>query len=391
MHGGTPILVKKGFTVGKYNNIAGPHDPKLGPEESVFCRCTMKTTLFDKIELDELYPDAKPPALPIVKRKVRLPLQKLTAETLEIKSTKMQRILDSENIVESAGNTKKRISEELAQQLSKDNDFRDFIIENNRKEILGHIYAFDDPLFEELVAVTNTDNFTKYKNLMRQFSPELKRDFESSFNIVSKKQISDWINQWAITSADEHPISIAFQLATNDEFKIKGISSHFSKKALSIAKKEVYLGNKAKAMRAFVRAQYNITQDFFEKKGVEKVFVYRGMSLKNKIKGFSFDGKVSMPKVFSQPASSFSTNVEKANTFALRDMERPYSMLLSAEIPKRNILSTCQTGWGCKEEAEIVILGGQKQYRIYSFTKRTLEDLKRFRQSAFELFKLFAG
>jgi len=70
MHGGTPILVKKGFTVGKYKNIAGPHDPKLGPEESVFCRCTMKTTLFDKAELDELYPDAKPPALPIVKKKI---------------------------------------------------------------------------------------------------------------------------------------------------------------------------------------------------------------------------------------------------------------------------------------------------------------------------------
>lgn len=69
-HGGMPIPIKKGFTVGKYKNIAGPHDPKLGPEESVFCRCTMKTTLFGKKELDELHPNAKPPALPTVKKKV---------------------------------------------------------------------------------------------------------------------------------------------------------------------------------------------------------------------------------------------------------------------------------------------------------------------------------
>lgn len=56
-----------------------------------------------------------------------------------------------------------------------------------------------------------------------------------------------------------------------------------------------------------------------------------------------------------QPLSSFSANDRVADALFSRGGE--YQLFVSARVPVSRILSTAQTGFGAKHEAEMVVLG----------------------------------
>lgn len=103
------------------------------------------------------------------------------------------------------------------------------------------------------------------------------------------------------------------------------------------------------ALRGFVRAQYDETQDYFKKKGITSLTLARGMN--NLQEGVhSQDGLV---KLHLQPLSSFSTSPSTATDFATGDPTT--ASVYYARVPVEKVVGTYHTGNGCTGEYEVVV------------------------------------
>jgi len=238
---------------------------------------------------------------------------------------------------------------------------------------------------------------TKYETrnrIINELYKKLKNNkaFEKYFKsqtLYSKKEIiEDWMLTWAVTSGDSEVSAIAIQMAAKREFGlVKSVSNHFSKAKLKEALK-ILNSSQGEAMQAFLRAQYDLTQEFFKKKGITHLTGYRGLTFTKKVPGFAFSDEkvlIAQSKLKLQPLSSFSTRFETAQDFAIYKAENDYQIILQSKVPVSRILSTCQTGVGCKEEAEFIVLGGQDIFKTAAYTNQTVG-----RYTTFDYFGAFA-
>jgi hypothetical protein len=180
-----------------------------------------------------------------------------------------------------------------------------------------------------------------------------------------KKCAKDLISQWAGTSGDSNIKSVALQLAAKKEFGLTNVvANHFDTYALRQGEK--LFNTYEKGLRAFVRAQYNATQTFLKANNIEYITAYRGMKFdhSNFPKSFKWgdfdEVEVFRGKAQLQPMSSFSYDSSVAQGFAYDER----IIILEARVPANRILSTAQTGFGCKDEAELVVLGGEDTFGI---------------------------
>lgn len=175
------------------------------------------------------------------------------------------------------------------------------------------------------------------------------------------------ISAWASSSGDDNSKSVALQLAVRDAFSIP--AEHLETKALTSLKngeKATYesaaaqLGVKVdtpesmasfrSALQEFVMAQHSVTQETLKAKGIDHIYVARGMKVDHGT------GKV---KVKLQPASSFSADYSTAKSFA-----GSWGTVFLAKVPASQVLSTYMTGFGCTDEHEVVVMG---HHNIQSF------------------------
>ena len=252
---------------------------------------------------------------PKVPRLDRLRLSNANAEQLRGEMKLNNMMFDSTNNLESAAMTKQRIIKELAEKLKDNKEFMKYVKSRHLTEALSE-----------------------------------KENMEGIINHL--------IKDWAGTSGDANTHAIAMQMAAKAEFGLTNVAiGHLpTAEALKLLKIE------GKAMQAFLRAQYNLTQEYFKKQGITSLTSYRGMKLREKIPGYKFGGEYVMTSgdLQLQPLSSFSINVDTAREFAGMGNQ----MVIQSNVPISRILSTCQTGFGCKSEAELVILGGKESFRI---------------------------
>jgi hypothetical protein len=142
------------------------------------------------------------------------------------------------------------------------------------------------------------------------------------------------------------------------------------------------------AQRAFLREMYNQTQAKFKEDGVEWVDLYRGATLpdffqdgspyeKRNVREHELDRygerlkpftdtskrptcKSAIAKVHTQPISSFSYDPETAKNFACAEFS---SVAIGGRVPVSRILSIAsKTGFGCKAEGEMTLLGGEDEW-----------------------------
>jgi len=225
--------------------------------------------------------------------------------------------------------------------------------------------------FKELVKYLKNDvNFAEYKNIW-----SCKSDEETAVTYL--------IHNWAITSADNNPISLAIQISADKEFNTMASLDHlFWREDFKTAKElcERY----EKGFRAFLRTQHDATQELFKKLGIKKVRLYRGMKLSDKELKLSKEiiEKLDRPdldvgfaiaekkKISLQPISSFSLDPDQAMNFTLLADENQYKTLIACDMPVERILSTARTGYGCLEEAECVVIGIQEEELAMGITKK---------------------
>ena len=168
-----------------------------------------------------------------------------------------------------------------------------------------------------------------------------------------EEAVSQLIAQWAHTSNNSDPMSLAIQEAAVKEFGITSVQN-WKVDEKTQAKIDDILGEKGEMLQAFLRAQYDATQEYFKSAGIKEVTLYRGFK--------DGDGELSKVEEGSsteiplRPLSSFTSNYRIATTFG--------ETIISGTIPVERLLSCYGTGVGCKGENELVVLGGDGQWQV---------------------------
>ena len=170
-------------------------------------------------------------------------------------------------------------------------------------------------------------------------------------------------SKWEDTSRDHSWDMHYYQMAVQQEFNLP-------KETLSVLDKEIVGQLKAsstyerdmKAYRALVRAQYKETQKQLKERGIKKVTLFRGYSLRtmeNSPKGATFTGRLEDVAVTTQPISSYSLKPKMAHEFASGN---DYRVMIKQEVPASRIFGNWQAGIGTDFEAEFVVLGGKDDF-----------------------------
>lgn len=193
------------------------------------------------------------------------------------------------------------------------------------------------------------------------------RDVENS--------VDSLIASWATTSSDHDAIALLLQQAVANEFGLTTLAAarlssryvHSSSASDSEFFKSLRSDPRVmKGLQAFVRAQYDNTQEQLAAHGVTNVRLYRGMSFDDPNDPDAttpnpFRDGFSRTSVLLHPVSSFALLFDHALKFsrgATGTSNGAHGAVLAATIPASRILSTSRTGWGCLSESEITVIGG---------------------------------
>ena len=186
-----------------------------------------------------------------------------------------------------------------------------------------------------------------------------------AFEGQSIEQIVAFVQQkvdlWAATSGDSSPEAIEMQQAVQAEFGLEAAPvGHLPLKKHAPPRNPIYEARD----RAFVRAEYERTQEFLKAKGLTHVSVFRGT-------GNSAGLELGITTATMQPASSWTTVMSTAMSFATDGKDE--SVLLTARVPIEDVLSTSVTGRGALPEEEIILLGKPTRMRVYSVIEPEME------------------
>lgn len=230
------------------------------------------------------------------------------------------------------------------------------------------------------------------------------------------------VKNWSTTASDGDPVALQFQMAAEQEFGLEpstyvrqawqryldGMAETYGKMdfdELTISQKanaQIFTEQQMAGARKFLRAQYELTQKMFKDAGITEVYGYRGMrfdgvgtrtpppqeirdSLESAKARFSADDEAWMAEarkdssdanltrlgraprfqdyagqdimsIHQNPLSSWAHDFNTAETFASGGA---IGAVAGTRIDVRRILSTPFTGFGCLDENEMVVLGGE--------------------------------
>lgn len=249
-------------------------------------------------------------------------VSRTTATTLAQQENRLQEVLDFNSEREFPGQTKRAIASKLANRLQQ------------------------NPAFAKLAKFLADERFIASADDLQEATSAL-------------------VSQWAITSGDKDPLSIALQLAAKDHFQLKNVAIWWDDAAQKIA--QAKWGVYQPGLKAFLQAQYEETQAWFKTQKIREVPIYRGVrwsetAMPQAMKDQFQESVPTRLKVQSQPLASFTVDSTTASAFAQGEMSglggrNPYRLVVGGKMPVDRILSTAQTGFGAKGEGEIVVLG----------------------------------
>lgn len=186
---------------------------------------------------------------------------------------------------------------------------------------------------------------------------------------VPEARISRLVQSWAASSGDNQTLPLQIQQAIKEEFRLTHTYTPGSSVARSAVKRAIEDDPTAqKGIRAWARAMYDETQETLAAQGIDYVPLVRGATFK-KMPDFDIPvdpsgmGGYSVPDAMGelhyrmQPASSFSTDITQGIRFQSHG-RGDFQTVSFTYVPRERILGTCQTGIGCKHEAEFAVLGG---------------------------------
>ena len=241
---------------------------------------------------------------------------------------------------------------------------------------------------------------------------------EEGKNYLKQAIVRDLIHTWAISSNNQNAVALTIQSMIRKEFGLNRATGWDKGKQKSKVPDALGDGvfnpsfdsgleldeQSEDILRSVIRAQYDATQDFFKRRGITHVRVFRGTgqldddNIHDKFKNLLKNG-VSEPVVrdtaVMRPASSWSISDFVANAFVPsivhtstdspnyeRDLREDPSggkgFIVTSFVPVENIFSTPFTGFGCLNEQEVVVLG--KPMDIYVVKPQHAKAITKIKQ-----------
>jgi DNA polymerase III epsilon subunit-like protein/ribosomal protein S18 acetylase RimI-like enzyme len=238
---------------------------------------------------------------------------------------------------------------------------------------LGDLLDEMDPDDEETYG-TNWNN-ADYKTLLKDYYAN--EDFKAIFFDKPKdvlafkaKVASMLVAQWAETSNGNDMQSHALQMAAVDAFKMPDGSWaewKFPKGSYGDQIKEnaeYHYLTYGTVLKDFLKTMYNLTQDRFKNYGVKYLTLYRGTGVdEESLKidtGIEYNG-IGDVEVLQRPMSAWTWLYGTALNFTNSRLAERAGMFMGTIVPVEQVLSIPGTGFGCFEEAEVVLLAGKQR------------------------------
>jgi len=188
---------------------------------------------------------------------------------------------------------------------------------------------------------------------------------------LRRMMVGELVHQWAITSNDSDPRSLAMQETAARVFDVKGHADWPASSYRDSERRGLLADYGSSVYEPFLRAQYAETQDFLARHNIAGMTLVRGMQDVPTLRGAD-DRAVSYPRVHvgtvtaaARPLSAWSASPSVGVRFAHGESlpgdgtgEGAGSAVLAARVPASRIFSTPLSGSGCLAEDEVVVLGG---------------------------------
>jgi hypothetical protein len=185
--------------------------------------------------------------------------------------------------------------------------------------------------------------------------------------------VAAMVNAWAFNSAG--PRSLTIHLVARDMFGLERTTLD-GVEPFRLEMAEEILEKQRPFVEAFVRAQYDATQEWLRDAGVTHLHVLRGMvwnalSIDDGPPSWASPDRGPGPyeaEVPLRPLSSFTLSPFTAQEFVGpegdADWDQQRGVVMDGTVPAERVFALPRTGIGCLDEWEAVLLGGTDRWRV---------------------------
>jgi hypothetical protein len=248
----------------------------------------------------------------------------------------------------------------------------DFSTKNKHESSNFYFKNLDDAdpkiLANKLIANTEYAEFVAHRNNLtpQQWAKLVSTNRDKALGMIEDAN-KGLLRSWRATSSDS-PLSIAIQEAARLEFGLENVAvGHFQPAMVKNMPKDAI-----PVLRAYLRAQYDATQQWFKDNGIKHVMLYRGQrwdKIPKQWSEFKFNKKAQIISTKLQPLNSFSINIEEARSFA---QGKAVGEVMYAEVPVSKIASIPNVGFGVVREGEMITLGGVDKFKAVGWQGKAL-------------------
>jgi hypothetical protein len=180
-----------------------------------------------------------------------------------------------------------------------------------------------------------------------------------------EESLSTIVGMWAGTSNDSNPQSLAIQDAAEKEFGLQDTKGWPTHDTIAFGEKNLVADHGA-VYQDVLRSQYNDTQQMLKDQNVASITLYRGQtafpeSTHEQTPSGSY--VTHQDTSIMRPISSWSASYDTAaGSFA--GAAETGGVIMTAQVPASQILSTPRTGFGCLNEHEFTVLGNVNDVKV---------------------------
>lgn len=192
--------------------------------------------------------------------------------------------------------------------------------------------------------------------------PGFDKKDEDARKALTELFVISHVDSWAITSADTSDRMHYVQLASIDEFGLdRGTVNALNHVVIARLKGLKRYDKMVAGYRQYVRAQYEVTQDYLSGKRTSVFRLSRGASVRDAVDGptsATWDGEAGVGTIGTQPLSSYTADHSIAELFVAG---KSNAVLLQRDVPAERVYALYPSGLGDPNELEFVVLGGTKE------------------------------
>lgn len=190
--------------------------------------------------------------------------------------------------------------------------------------------------------------------------------------LVRRAGVSKLVAGWASTSNDQRPASLVMQEAVSGELGLHDTSQWANLDSLTKGEMAKLMGDGTYELcKVVARCMYEATQQELKRAGITEVVLYRGVKPDGMTPAGGYHDLIRAAAAPKGPGKVATVKLRPISSWAFR---RNTALIFAgglgsggvfgASVPANRIFSTAMTGFGCLNEHEVVVLGGEDKVLV---------------------------